>query len=64
MSPDWPPAALLTSDWSARVFEEAIEAAEGGALGWLKTINSFRIVRLLTYPAKIPLNVAMVSWTQ
>ena len=46
------------------MFEEAIEAAESGALGWLKTINSFRIVRLLTYPAKIPLNVAMVSWTQ
>ena len=44
-----------------KVFEEAIDQAEGGITGWLKTINSFRIVRLLTYPAKLPINVALVN---
>ena len=44
-----------------KVFEEAIEAAEGGLTGWLKTINSFRLVRLLTAPARLPINVTLVS---
>jgi len=42
-----------------KVFEEAIEAAEGGLTGWLKTINSFRLVRLLTAPARLPINVTL-----
>jgi len=42
-----------------KVFEDAIDQAEGGITGWLKTINSYRIVRLLTYPAKLPINVAL-----
>ena len=44
-----------------KVFEEAIEDAENGFTSWLKTINSYRIVRLLTYPARLQLSVAMVS---
>jgi len=46
-------------DHVLRVFEEAIEDAEGGVTGWLKTINSFRLVKLLTYPARLPYNVVM-----
>jgi len=42
-----------------KVFEEAIEDAENGFTSWLKTINSYRIVRLLTYPARLQLSVAM-----
>ena len=44
-----------------RVFEEAIDEAENGFTSWLKTINSYRIVRLLTYPARLQISVAMVS---
>ena len=46
-------------DHVLKVFEEAIEEAEGGVTGWLKSINSYRLVRLLTYPARLPYNVAM-----
>ena len=49
-------------DHVLRVFEEAIEDAEGGVTGWLKTINSFRLVKLLTYPARLPYNVVMVRF--
>jgi len=42
-----------------RVFEEAIEQGENGFTGWLKTLNSYRIVRLLVYSAKLPLDVTM-----
>ena len=43
-----------------RVFEEAIDDAENGFTSWLKAINSYRIVRLLTYPARLQLSVAQV----
>jgi len=41
-----------------QVFEDAIGEAENGLTDWLTTINSFRIVRLLTYPASLPIGVA------
>ena len=43
-----------------QVFEDAIVDAESGMTGWLKTINSYRIVRLMTYPARLPINMAKV----
>ena len=36
---------------------------ENGFTGWLKTLNSYRIVRLLVYSAKLPLDVTMVIST-
>jgi len=42
-----------------KVFEEAIDEAENGFTSWLKTINSYRVVRLLTYPARLQISVAM-----
>ena len=43
-----------------RVFEEAIDDAENGFTSWLKTINSYKIVRLLTFPARLQLSVVQV----
>jgi len=47
-----------------RVFEEAIDDAENGFTSWLKAINSYRIVRLLTYPARLQLSVAQKLLTR
>jgi len=41
-----------------KVFEDAIADAENGLTGWLTYVNSYRIVRLMTYPARLPISVA------
>ena len=43
-----------------QVFEDAIADAENGLTGWLTYVNSYRIVRLMTYPARLPISVAKV----
>jgi len=41
-----------------KVFEDAIGEAESGITGWLNYVNSYRLIRLMTYPARLPINVA------
>ena len=43
------------------MFERAIKEAEGGLTGWLEHLNSYRVVRILSYPAAMPLAVARVG---
>ena len=43
-----------------QVFEDAIADAENGLTGWLTYVNSYRIVRLMTYPARLPISIAKV----
>jgi len=40
------------------VFERAIKEGEGGVFTWLHNINSYRIVRILTFPARLQINIA------
>ena len=43
------------------VFEKSIRESEDGLFGWVTRINSYRIIRILTYPYKLPFHVAYVS---
>jgi len=40
------------------VFEKTMAESESGLFSWVHTLNSYRIVRLLTYPAKLQISVA------
>jgi len=39
------------------VFENAINEAENGLTSWIEILGSYRIVRLISYPAAIPISV-------
>ena len=43
------------------VFEKSIRESEDGLFGWVTRLNSYRIIRILTYPYKLPFHVAYVS---
>ena len=49
-------SSVPESVWA--VFEDAISEAESGITGWLNYVNSYRLVRLITYPARLPMSVA------
>ena len=42
------------------VFERSIQEAEMGAKGWLEYLTSYRVIKLITYPAAMPIGVAKV----
>ena len=42
------------------MFEDAIGEAESGLTGWLKYVNSYRLVRLITLSTMLPISVAKV----
>jgi len=40
------------------VFERAIQEAEMGAKGWVEYFTSYKVIKVLTYPAALPVGVA------